>query len=81
MRGAVLLLHLACFLPIFNLPLPVMVIHIRRARTPKADSCLASQEFPFLLQNLKVHYHVHNSATGPYPEPDEFCPRPHTLFL
>jgi hypothetical protein len=36
----------------------------------EADSRFAGQEIP----------NSQNSATGPYPEPDESSPHPHTLF-
>jgi hypothetical protein len=36
----------------------------------EATSCAASEEFPNILWNPLVPYHVHKSFTGPYLEPD-----------
>jgi hypothetical protein len=47
----------------------------------KAGSLAAGQEISHYLWNLKVHYHVYELTTGPYSEPHESSPHPHTLFL
>jgi hypothetical protein len=40
-----------------------------------------SQEILGLLRNPEGHYQVHESVPGVYPDPNEFSPQIHTLFL
>ena len=41
----------------------------------------ASQEFPYILGNMKFQYHVHRGLTiHPHPEPEESSPFPPVVF-
>jgi hypothetical protein len=48
----------------------------------EAASCAATQEFPKILWNLKVHWlqYSQEPSTGPYPEPDQSS-LPHPISL
>jgi hypothetical protein len=58
----------------------VLSNYIERRPSREANKHLASQEIPHLLWNLKVHYCLQESITGPCPEADAFNPHLSTLF-
>jgi hypothetical protein len=47
----------------------------------QANSRSASQEIGNILWDPKVHYHVHNSASGPYSELDDSSQSPLSILF
>jgi hypothetical protein len=59
-----------------------LIDHVELSPSWEAASHSAIQEFPSILWNPKVHYHVHKCrSTGPYLEADESSPYHLILFL
>jgi len=47
----------------------------------KLNSCSASEDIAVFCGNHRFITYSQEPTTGPYPEPDESSPHPHTLFL